>query len=100
MLQRLPTQQLLHFLHQQFRPANIGIRQQQCELLAPIAHSQVGRPLQRLLQHLGKAPQALVARGVPITVVVGLEVIQVEHHQRQRIALASRPAQLRLEHCI
>ncbi|MNR35590.1 hypothetical protein D3C85_1534460 [compost metagenome] len=96
MFQHLPAQQLLHLLHQQFRPAAVGIGQQQCEFLAAVAHRQVGRPLQCLLQHLGKAPQTLVARGVPVTVVVGLDVIQVEHHQRQRIALASRPAQLRL----
>ncbi|EEF26840.1 conserved hypothetical protein [Ricinus communis] len=60
-----------------------GVRQQHHHFLAAVAHREVGRP-QRAAQHLRRRAQRFVAGQVPMGVVELLEVVQVDHDQRQR----------------
>ena len=68
----------------------IGIGQQHGELLAAIARRQLARALHRAGQGLGHALQAAVARNVAVVVVVGLEIVHIDHQQRQRHAAQPR----------
>ena len=47
-----------------------------------------GRPGGRTSQHAGEHPQDRVALRVPVTLVDELEVVDVEHDQRERVVVA------------
>jgi hypothetical protein len=67
-----------------------GVGQDQRVLLAAVARGEIAGAPELGLQHARHLHQHLVAAGMPVAVVVGLEVVEVAHHQRQRFAAAAR----------
>ena len=65
-------------------------RQNRRELLAAVARDEVARARQRLADLAGHAPQALVADLVAERVVEVLEVVDVDHDERERQPVAGR----------
>ena len=72
---------------------DVRLGQDQHELLAAVAADQV-RGAQVGRDRLGHAAQDDVADGVPVRVVDGLEVVDVDERDRQRPAVARRPLDL------
>jgi hypothetical protein len=70
----------------------VGLAQQQHELVAAQPRHRV-LPAHLALQAARQLDQHRVARAVPERVVDGLEVVEVEEHQRQRRAVAVRAVQ-------
>ena len=66
----------------------VGAGEQQDELVAAVAGDLVVRP-QLALQRAGDAAQQLVAGGVALGVVDALEVVEVEDHGAERVAVAA-----------
>ncbi|MND72964.1 hypothetical protein D3C80_645260 [compost metagenome] len=83
---------LAQLLGHQACPARRGVGQYQDEFLATIARRQVGRPRARAADRLGHLAQGLVTGQVAKAVVVGLEVVHVDHQQRQLLLLTHGPA--------
>ncbi len=77
-----------------------GLGEQQHEFLAAVARRQIGGAQRARLQRRGHLLQADVAGGVAKRVVVQLEVVDVEHDQRQRLAAADRAQPLLLEETV
>ena len=71
--------------------ADVG--QQDGELVAAHAAHRV-HPPDRALDRSHSPPEELIARGVALRVVHGLEVLEVEHHHRQGLAAAHGPVEL------
>ena len=65
----------------------VGVRHQDAELLAAVAADQVARADGRL-QRAGDEGERAVAGVVPLGVVDELEVIEVDHQDRDRMAVA------------
>ena len=74
-----------------------GVGQDRAELVAPEARRQVAGAPEGGREARAEAPEALVAVGVPVEVVVLLEVVHVEADQRDAAAGAQRAAPLLLE---
>ncbi|MCY1447008.1 hypothetical protein D9M71_636090 [compost metagenome] len=72
----------------------IGVGKQHRELLSTVSDGQIPRSLDRLLDRRPYGAQAIITGSVPIAVVVALEVIDIEHDQRQRGSLARSQANL------
>ena len=96
------------FVHRQLRQAGpqafgqaecrflVRVRQQEDELLPAVPRHQVR--LARLgFQDGGHVLQRPVARHVPVPVVDVLEMVEVEHHQREHLAAALAALRLRVE---
>ncbi|MNN59690.1 hypothetical protein D3C81_1748270 [compost metagenome] len=84
-----------HFLGQQAHAAGRGARQHHRELFAAEAGGQVGGARAVVLDHGGHAPQHVVAGDMAVGIVVGLEGVDIDHHQRQLRLLALRAAPFR-----
>ena len=69
-----------------------GVRQQHREFFAAIAGGDVARPADRATNRRTDRRQRLIALGMPVAIVEFLEMIDVDHQQRQRLAIARRPA--------
>jgi hypothetical protein len=65
-----------------------GLRQEDDEFLAPIAGKDIAGPPRHGRQRAGDLTQAFIARRVAILVVVGLEMVDIEQDQRERIGIA------------
>ena len=78
------------------RAGKVGLGQDQRELLAAIASREVDVPDPRT-EDLADGPQNGVARRVAVAVVDGLEVVQVQEHERERVADAVGAAPLERE---
>ncbi len=80
--------QHLHFRAHGIRESQgtlgIRVRQDRHELFAAVACDQVARPAQDARQRSRNQDQAFIAALVAVVVVVGLEVIDVDHDERQR----------------
>ena len=63
-----------------------GLRQGDDELVAAVAERQVGLA-QRDAHAVGERLEHVVARGVAVRVVDLLELVHVDHHERQRLAV-------------
>ena len=74
-----------------------GFRQNDHELVPAVAASHV-RPAQDLLQPLAHRCQDTVAAQVAMAIVDPLEVVDVEEHERDRVAGAARAGELHVEH--
>ena len=70
--------------------AQRGGRQHDAELVAAGARQQIAGPQPRL-RHQREMLQAGVARGMAVGVVDRLEVVEIDHQQRKRLAAAVRP---------
>ena len=69
--------------------AHGGGRQHDAELVAAGAGEHVAGPQSRL-RHQGEVLEAGIARGVAMGVVDGLEAVEIDHQQRERLAAALR----------
>ena len=78
------------------RAAVPGFGQNDHELVAAVAASHV-RPAQDLLQPLADRGQDAVAAQVAMAIVDPLEVVDVEEHERDRVAGAARAGELHVE---
>lgn len=65
-----------------------GIGKDDRELVATVARGEIARPARRLADDRSRLPEALVPGLVAIGIVELLEVIDIEHQQRQRRARA------------
>ena len=74
-----------------------GIGQHQHELLAAVARRQVGWPAAGLADRRGHLAQGFVALQVAEGIVVGLEIVDVDHQQRQLGLLTHGPAPFQLQ---
>ena len=74
-----------------------GARQQQCEFLAAIACRKIRFASGDLGKRLADAAQAMVAFDMAVTVVEQLEVIDVNHQQRDRPPQLRRKLPFRLQ---
>ena len=74
-----------HALRDLARPRLVRARQQDRELVAAVAEDAVALA-ERLPHRAGDPAEELVAGGVAVRVVVGLERVQVEHEQGERDA--------------
>ncbi len=81
----------MNLFRQSLRLAGLRTTQQDHELLATVACHQVGAPPLRLLQQTGHLLQTLVPLGVTEVIVVGLELIHIDHQHRQQVLMAARP---------
>jgi len=86
----LRRQQLTAALSLAPRRLPVCARQQQDEFLATETGTQVVRIGCCGVDSLGHAPQALVTLHVAIVIVVLLEVIDIDDHERQRVAAFAR----------
>lgn len=67
----------------------VGARQHGYHFLAAVTRHAVARPRAgRVPDGAGHVAQAPIARLVPVAVVVGLEVVDVDHHDRDDVAVA------------
>ena len=78
------------------RPLEIGMRQEDRELVAPDAERAIGLA-ERTVDELAEAAQHAVAAGVPTTVVDGLELVEVDDQQRERVLVAQCRRHLAIE---
>ncbi len=78
------------------RPLEIGVRQEDRELVAPDAECAIGLP-ERTVHELAEAAQEAVAAGVPTTVVDGLELVEVDDQERERVLVARCRRHLAIE---
>ena len=74
----------------------IGVRQEQRQLLATVARRGVG-VAGIFLQDEGYMTEHRVALGVPVGVVDGLEIVDVEHDQADRMVVAANLLDLGIE---
>ena len=79
------------------RALDIGAGQDDGEFLAAITRHHVGRAENLALQDAGHALQARIAALVPIVVVIALEIVHIGQDQRNRLAVALRPAPFDLQ---
>ena len=93
---RQPTDQPAELLGQRGGRVDVGLGQDQQELLATVAAHEIDRP-DVLAERVGDPSQDQVAGGVAVRVVEPLEVVEVDHHDRQLVAEAGRPIDLGLE---
>jgi hypothetical protein len=68
------------------RAVGVGIRQQDDELVSAVTRGDVGGPLQRLTNGAGHRGKARVAGAMPVAIVVGLEVVDIDEQHGQRAA--------------
>jgi hypothetical protein len=87
--QRAVAQGLKDALHGALRGAAIRRLQQGNELFPAEANHRFARAAMVLQQRRGVL-QGEVANGVPVQVIDALEVVQVEHHDHQRLAVTTR----------
>ena len=71
-----------------------GFRQQHGEFVATQPCDEIPRPPRAAAQDAAERLQRGIARGMALTVVQLLEVVDVHHQQRQRLSAAARHAQL------
>ena len=77
-------------------PFDVGVRQQDREFVAPDAERAIG-PAERTVHELAEAAQEAVATGVPSTVVDGLELVEVDDQERERVLVARCRRHLAIE---
>ncbi len=77
------------------RAIRVGDRQQDHEFVAAVARGQVCRALQRLADRLADQGKAVVAGGMPMAIVVGLEVVDIDEQRCQRPMVPTRALPLR-----
>ena len=57
----------------------------------------IARSPQRVLDRVADLAQAIIAGLMPVTVIVALEEIHIDHHQPQWLFVALRPAEFLLQ---
>ena len=67
-----------------------GFGQQRHELFAAVAPEEITRAPQACRRSRGDGTQALIAGAMSVRVVVEFEMVDVEHHHRERAAVAPR----------
>ena len=72
------------------RAVRVGVRQQDHEFVATVARGKVCRALQRLADGLADLGQAVVAGAMPMVIVVGLEVVDIDEQHCQRPVVPTR----------
>ena len=76
--------QLAHHLAQLARLLEVAVRQQHGEFLAAVTGRHFAGPARPAGQGLRHGPKALVAGDMTVGVVEALEIVDVDHEQRQR----------------
>src|SRR5690606_10963666 len=87
---------LAHGFGEHGRTADVDFREDDGELFTAVARDDVGRA-GALADEVGDLTQDVVAGTMTEGVVAALEVIDVEHHQRQGAAIATRTVDLAIE---
>ena len=77
-------------------PGRIRVRQQHREFFAAITRREIGAAL-RLGQDFGHRLQTNVAGRMPIRIVELLEMVDVDHQQRERCFIAAGPGPFRIQ---
>ncbi len=90
MLDRELAHRAAHPLRENFGLAAVDVVQDHRELFAAEAREHVERTRDETLQGLGDATQSLIAGLMPIAVVVGFEVIDIHHQERERTSVLDR----------
>jgi len=79
------------------RADQVGSRQHDRELFTAVARCEIARAPGHGPRSVGDRPQRIVTGDVTVAVVVALEVVDVEHQQRERRFLARGRAQFLVE---
>ncbi len=79
------------------RPDQIGVGQDDGELVAAVAGQQIARAFDGLAHRPRHLDEAVVAGRVAVGVVECLEVVDVDHYQSERQPLTRRPTMLPCE---